>query len=152
MTEEWFNRRPSQNVYKNGPSMIQGMISGTRRCRMSSSTNSTYSIQYRDYHYQFTTVADRWLEALRAMGEQTPWRVANVDHRGWFLQTMTPYDGGVHEPEAAGALPGFSTMRTWSPIAQSIASVRVAMEFLDSYGSNPSYELQLVYGTYSLHE
>ncbi len=151
MAEEWFNRRPSQNVYKNGPVDDSGddFWYETMPNVFFYQLNSLYP-NTGEYNYQFTTVADRWLEALRAMGGSTiPWHKSNVDHRGWYLQTMTPYDVGVHEPEAAGALAWQlynAYLRTDS--AKYRIGAEWAMEFLDEYGSNPSYELQLAYGTY----
>jgi hypothetical protein len=151
MAEEWFNRRPSQNVYKNGPVDDSGddFWYETMPNVFFYQLNALYP-NTGDYNYQFTTVADRWLEAVRVMGgSTTPWRKPNVNHRGWFLQTMTPYDAGVPEPEAAGALAWlFYNAFVKTDSAKYRIGAEWAMEFLDSYGSNPSYELQLSYGTY----
>ncbi len=151
MAEEWFNRRPSQNVYKNGPVDDSGndFWYETMPNVFFYQLNALYP-NTGDYNYQFTTVADRWLEAVRVMGgSTTPWRKPNVNHRGWFLQTMTPYDAGVPEPEAAGALAWlFYNAFVKTDSAKYRIGAEWAMEFLDSYGSNPSYELQLPYGTY----
>ena len=151
MAEEWFNRRPSQNVYKNHP--VDD--SGDDWWYETMPNVFFYQLQHLypgtgDFNYQFTTVADRWLQAARAMGGRTtPWQVPNMNHRGWFLQTMTPYDNGVLEPEAAGAL-GWLFYNAY--IRTDSAKYRIgaewATEFLNGYGSNPSYELQLAYGTY----
>src|SRR5437867_9924921 len=62
---------------------------------------------------------------------------------------MTPYDNGVHEPEAAGALAWlFYDAYVRADSAKYRIGAEWAMEFLNGYGSNPSYELQLSYGTY----
>lgn len=151
MAEEWFNRRASQNVYKNGP------VDDTGDDFWYETMPNIFFYQLNhfypntgDFNYQFTTVADRWLLAARTMGgSTTPWRNANVDHRGWFLQTMTPFDAGVHEPEAAGALAWlFYHAYLETDSAKYRIGAEWTMEFLDSYGANPSYELQLAYGTY----
>ncbi|MEW6509876.1 MAG: LamG-like jellyroll fold domain-containing protein [Bacteroidota bacterium] len=149
MAEEWFNRRPSQNVYKNHPVDDSGddWWYATMPNVFFYQLNDLYP-GTGDFNYQFSTVADRWLQAARAMGGSTmPWRVPNMNHRGWYLNTMTPYDAGVHEPEAAGALAWIfynAHLRTDSSAYR--IGAEWAMEFLDSYGANPSYELQLPYG------
>ena len=152
MAEEWFNRRPTQNVYKNG--WVDD--SGEDFWYLTMPNVLFYQLNFLyphtgDFDYQFTMVANRWLQAVRAMGgSATPWRMPNVNHRGWFLQTMTPYDQGVRQPEAAGAL---AWLFYHAYVSTGEAQYRIAaewtLEFLDSYGSNPSYELQLPYGTYT---
>ena len=149
MAEEWFNRRASQNVYKNHPvdDSWDDWWYETMPNLFFYQLNALYP-GTGDFSAQFGTVADRWMQALRAMGGSTvPWRVPNMDHRGWNLETMTPYDAGVHEPEAAGALAWLlycAYARTDS--AEYRIGAEWAMEFLDAYGANPSYELQLPYG------
>ncbi len=149
MSEEWFNRRAPQNVYKNHPvdDSWDDWWYETMPNLFFYQLNALYP-GTGDFPAQFTTVADRWLQAVNAMGGSTaPWHVPSMDHRGWYLQSMSPYDAGVHEPEAAGALAWLlycAYARTDS------ASYRIgaewAMEFLDAYSANPSYELQLPYG------
>lgn len=151
MSEEWFNRRLSQNVYKNHPVDDSGddfwyiTMPNVFFYQLASLYPSTG-----DYNAQFTTVANRWLQALAAMGGRTtPWQVPNVDHRGWYFQTMTPHGGGVHEPETAGAIAWILyNAHVQTDSAQYRIGAEWAMEFLDSQTTNPSYELQLPYGTY----
>ena len=80
----------------------------------------------------------------------TPWQMPAMDHRGWYLQTMTPYDQSVHEPEAAGAI---AWLLYNAYVKTGTARYRIgaewAMEFLNQYETDPSYELQLSYGTIS---
>lgn len=151
MSEEWFNKRPSQNVYKNHP------VDDTGDDWWYETMPNVFFYQLNylypgtgDYNYQFTTVADRWLQAVQAMGGSgTPWQIPNMDHRGWLLQTMTPYDAGVHEPEAAGAI---AWLLYNAYIKTGVTKYRIgaewAMEFLNTLTSNPAYELQLSYGAY----
>jgi hypothetical protein len=151
MAEEWFNRRPTQNVYKNGwvDDSGEDFWYLTMPNVFFYQLNALYP-HTGDFDYQFRMVADRWLQAVRAMGGRTtPWQIPNINHRGWFLQTMTPYDQGVRQPEAAGALAWLfynAFVRTDS--AKYRIGAEWAMEFLDNVGSNPSYELQLPYGAY----
>jgi hypothetical protein len=151
MAEEWFNNRPEQNVYKNHP------VDNTGDDWWYETMPNVFFYQLNDlypgtgsFDYQFTKIADRWLEASRAMGASlTPWNIPNMDHRGWYLQTMTPYDNGVHEPEAAGAI-GWLLYNAWvrTGNVNYRAGAEGAMEFLNGLSGNPSYELQLSYGTY----
>src|ERR1051326_4941225 len=151
MAEEWFNRRASQNVYKNHPVDDTGddWWYETMPNVFFYQLNSLYP-GTGDFNFQFTTVADRWNEALRAMGGNTaPWQVPNMNHRGWYLQTMTPYDNGVRQPEASGAIAWLSyNAYVKTGDARYRIGAEWAMEFLNAQASNPSYELQLPYGTY----
>lgn len=151
MAEEWFNKRSSQNVYKNHP------VDDTGDDWWYETMPNVFFYQLNflypgtgDFNHQFTTVADRWTDAVHAMGGRTaPWQIPNMDHRGWYLQTMTPYDNGVHEPEAAGAV-AWLLYHAYSRTGDSRYRIGAegAMEFLNIQTSNPSYELQLSYGTY----
>jgi hypothetical protein len=151
MAEEWFNKRPSQNVYKNHPVDDTGddWWYETMPNVFFYELNSLYP-GTGDFNHQFTTVSDRWTQSLVAMGgSTTPWRVPYMNHRGWYLQTMTPYDNSVHEPEAAGAIGWLlydAYVKTGEPRYR--IGAEWAMEFLNAQSSNPSYELQLSYGTY----
>ncbi len=151
MCQEWFNKRPEQNVYKNHP------VDDTGDDWWYETMPNVFFYELNwlypgtgDFDYQFTTVADRWLLAVQTMGgSTTPWSIPNMDHRGWYLQTMTPENSGVHEPEAAGAI-GWLFYQAW--VSTHNLKYRVgaewAMEFLNGLSSNPSYELQLSYGAY----
>src|SRR5690606_31769319 len=63
------------------------------------------------------------------------------------LATMTPQAGGVHEPEAAGAIAWilYHAYRETGDARYRIGA-EWAMEDLDRRTQNPSYELQLPYG------
>lgn len=151
MAEEWFNRRPSQNVYKNGwvDDSGEDFWYLTMPNVFFYQLNALYP-HTGDFDYQLRMVAERWLQAVRVMGGRTtPWQIPNINHRGWFLQTMTPHNQGVPQPEAAGALAWlFYHAYRQTDSAKYRIGAEWAMEFLDSYGSNPAYELQLPYGTY----
>jgi hypothetical protein len=151
MCREWFNKKNAQNVYLNGPGSSSGddwwydMMPNIFFFQLYDRYPATV-----DFSGQLTTVADRWLAALKAMGASaTPWSLANVNHRGWYLATMTPNDAPFREPEAAGAI-------AWLLYNAFVATgnqeyrvgAELAMESLIVYTTNPSYELQLPYGTF----
>ncbi len=100
------------------------------------------------FDLQFSGVADRWLEAVMAMGgSDTPWAVPNMNYRAWNLKEMVPLAEGVKEPEAAGAI-AWILYQAYKKLGDKkyLIGAQWALEFLDSLESNPSYELQLPYG------
>ncbi len=151
MCEEWFNNRPQENVYLNHP------VSSSGHDWWYDTMPNIFFYQLYDlypgtgdFDYQFTTLADRWLQATATMGgSATPWQRAYMNYRGWYLETMTPNDNGVPEPEAAGAI-GWLLYNafTVSGDEEYRFGAEWAMEYLDQRNGNPSYELQLPYGVY----
>ena len=152
MCKEWFNNLPAEKVYLNQPRASSGndWWYETMPNVFFYQLNALYPTTS-DFAHQFTTVADRWLAAVRAMGgSAAPWNVPNGNHRAWSLSTMTPSDAGVHEPEAAGAI-GWILYSAFAKTG--LANYRIGaeweMEYLNSLQSNPAYELQLAYGVYT---
>ena len=149
MCEEFFNNRPEENVYLNHPVAVSG-TDWWYDTMPNVFFYQLYSLYPNtgDFAYQFRKVADRWLEALKAMGGgTTPWRRPNMNYRAWSLSTMEPLMTGVREPEAAGAIAWIQYLafiETGDPIFR--IGAEWAMEFLDNLTQNPSYELQLPYG------
>ena len=151
MCEEFFNKRPEENVYLNNPVSS----SGNDWWYETMPNVFFYQLNYfypgtGDFDYQFVTVADRWLEAVKAMGgDDSPWEKAYMDYRAFKLSTMTPLVEGVHEPEAAGAIAWilYQAYHVTGDIKYR-KGAEWAMEFLAGLGANPSYEIQLPYGAY----
>jgi hypothetical protein len=152
LCEEYFNRRPEENVYLNSP-----MASSGSDWWYDTMPNVFFYQLYDlypntgDFRYQFITVADRWLEAVAKMGgSTTPWTRPYMNYRAWKLATMTPLSSGVPEPEAAGAI-GWLLYQAY--VETGLEKYRIGaewcLEFLANRGSNPSYELQLPYGVYA---
>jgi hypothetical protein len=152
MCEEWFNRSGNLNVYANGPTsnIIDDWWYETMPNVFFYQLYSLYP-GTGSFDEQFMSVADQWLKAVRTMGgSATPWHVPDMNHRGWNLLTMTPTElQSFPEPEAGGAI----AWLLYNAYAKT-GNVKYregaewAMEFLDAYPTNPSYELQLPYGTY----
>jgi hypothetical protein len=151
MCEEFFNKRPEENIYLNNYIGSSGSD-----WWYDTMPNVFFYQLYHfypgigDFDYQFITVADQWLKAVEAMGgSTTPWHKPYMNYRGWCFSTMTPNYSNPREPEAAGAI-------AWilynAFIQTSDKRYRIgaewSMEFLDGWTSNPSYELQLPYGAY----
>ena len=152
MCEEFFNHRPEENVYLNGPVSASGS-DWWYDTMPNVFFYQLYSLYPHtgDFDYQFTTVANRWLEAVEKMGgSTTPWRKPQMNYRAWKLSSMSPLDSGVKQPEAAGAI-------AWilynAFVITENSKYRIgaewALEFLSGLNSNPAYELQLPYGVYT---
>ncbi len=152
MCEEWFNNRPEQNVYKNHPA-----DDNYDDWWYSTMPNVFFYQLYDlypntgDFSYQFTSVADQWLKSVVVMGgKSTPWKKSYMNYRGFDLRTMTPYDADPAEPEAAGAI-AWLLYNAYSETKNEEYRIGAewAMEFLNEWPTNPSYELQLSYGAYT---
>lgn len=152
MSQDFFNRNNDHNIYLNAPNAGSG-------------GDWWYDLMPNVYFYQlydlypgvgdaeaqFTHIADRFAEAVRTLGgNDAPWSAGFFDYRAFNFLTQQPNPNGVSEPEAAGAYawvlyhafrqkgnPEYRKAAEWS------------LEFLDDWPTNPSYELQLPYGTYT---
>ena len=152
MCEEYFNKENNANVYLNHPtgSPWDDWWYDVMPNVFFYQLYDMYPVTG-DFSSQFTSVADRWLEAVEVMGgSNTPWQSAYMNYRAFNLSTMTPYTLDVPEPEAAGALAWI----LYSAYAETgnekyRIGAEWCMEFLNSLVSNPSYELQLSYGVYT---
>lgn len=148
--KDFFNKANEQNVYLNGYATISGndwwydVMPNVYFYQLYSQYPSVT-----DFDEQLTTVADRWLEAVKSMGgSSTPWTVPQMNYRAFNLITMTPNSSGVIEPEAAGTIAWLlyhAYHKTGSK--KYLEGAQMSMEFLSSLTENPSYELQLPYGT-----
>lgn len=153
MSQDFFNKSNGELIYLNAPNTSSG-------------NDWWYDLMPNIYFYQlydlypgiggeadaqFVQVADRFLEAVKGMGgNDAPWEPAFMDYRGWKFKTMEPNPNGVHEPEAAGAYAWVlyhAYKKTGNP--EYLKGAEWSLEFLSNWTSNPSYELQLPYGTYT---
>ncbi len=149
--EEFFNRRPEENLYLNSPIYDSG-----QDWWYDTMPNVFFYQLYDlypntgDFAYQFTTIAERWLAAVKKMGgSSTPWTKPSMNYRAWIFSTMKPLTTGVPEPEAAGAIAWIlyqAFVETGN--TEYRMGAEWAMEFLNSRTTNPAYELQLPYGAY----
>ncbi|MCH6573971.1 MAG: laminin G, partial [Bacteroidetes bacterium] len=151
MCEEYFNKQNGADVYLNHPTG-----SSWDDWWYDTMPNIFFYQLYDmypntgDFEYQFTKVADRWLEAVEVMGgSSTPWQIPYMNYRAFNLMTMTPFSSGVPEPEASGAL-AWILYNAYIETGNDKYRIGAewAMEFLNELNSNPSYELQLAYGVY----
>ncbi len=151
MAQEWFNAADGQDVYLNSPSSATGddwwyeTMPNVFAFQIAGLYPSTG-----DFGSRIPVVASRWRAAITAMGGSTkPWSLANVNHRAFNLITMKPNDSSVPEPEAAGAIGWLlytAFVRTGNQDFR--IGAELSLESLLVFTTNPSYEIQLPYGTY----
>ena len=152
MIQEFFNKRPAENIYLNHP------VTSSGHDWWYETMPNIFFMQlkhvYPDievFHDQLPVMANQWLRAVRAMGgSDTPWAVPYMNYRAWNMSEMEPLDQGVKQPEAAGALAWIlynSYVATGN--REFLKGAEWSMEFLDDWEQNPSYELQLPYGVYT---
>ncbi len=153
MSQDFFNRQNGERLYLNAPS------TGSGNDWWYDMMPNVYFYQLYDLYpnaggaaeEQFQAVADRMLEAVRSMGgSEAPWSPAYMNYRAWRFLSGQPNPNGVPEPEAAGAF-GWLLYHAWKRTqnAEYLKGAEWSLEFLNNWTSNPSYELQLPYGTYT---
>ncbi len=152
MSQDFFNKNNGEFIYGNNPGSSSGgdwwydLMPNIYFYQL----YDLYPNLGGDEDFQFTTVADRFAESVRAMGgSDAPWQQADMNHRAWSFLQMQPNDNGVKEPEAAGAY-AWVLYNAWKETSETeyLKAAEWSMEFLNGLTSNPSYELQLPYGVY----
>jgi hypothetical protein len=151
MTKDFFNLKNGQHVYLNSYSTNSGddwwydVMPNVYFYQL----KSLYPDAAPEFSTQFTTVADRWLGCVYHLGgSTTPWSVPNMNYRAFNLITGLPLNTSVPEPESAGSIAWLlynAYLETGN--RNYFAGAQQAMDFLSGFISNPSYELQLSYGT-----
>ncbi len=149
MCKEWFNTIPAEQLYLNSPRASTGSDWWYETMpNVFFFQLSSLHPEIPEFNTQSKIVADRWLLAVKAMkGSDTPWRVANMDHRAWKFSSMSANDNGVHQPEASGAI-GWILYQAYRKSGDERYRIgaELSLEFLNSLFINPAYELQLPYG------
>jgi len=148
--KDFFNKHNGQNVYLNGRSSHSGhdwwydVMPNVFFYQL-----YTLYPHTSDFDTQFISVADVWQDAVHKMGgSTTPWKVPQMNYRAWNLATHTPLTSGVIEPEAAGSL-AWLMYNAYIDRGDRdyLYTAQMCMDFLNGLNSNPSYEIQLPYGT-----
>lgn len=149
--KDFFNKKNGQNVYLNGYSATSGndwwydLMPNIYFYQL----YSLYPDADADFETQFIKVADRWLEAVYKLGGSLqPWTAPDMNHRAFNLATGKPLTGGAKEPESAGTIAWLlyqAYMQTGEK--KYFEGAQLSLEFLCTFRENPSYELQLPYGT-----
>ena len=152
MCEEYFNKRPEENIYLNHP-IAQSGDDWWYETMPNIFFYQLYDLYpgTGDFEYQFETVASQFFKAVDKMGgSTTPWKIPKMNYRAWSFSQMKPLTSRVVEPEAAGAIAWilYSAYNQTQNENYRIGA-EWAMEYLNQLSSNPSYELQLPYGVYA---
>lgn len=150
MMKDFFNKKNGQNVYLNGYSSTSGqdwwydIMPNIYFYQL----YNLYPNSDPDFAQQLVTIADIQLDVLSKLGGKLyPWEVPNMNYRAFNLETGQPNSSGLPEPEAAGAIAWVlhqAYLQTGD--ARYKEGAELALSFLQSWASNPSYELQLPYG------
>ncbi|MBC7884848.1 MAG: T9SS type A sorting domain-containing protein [Saprospiraceae bacterium] len=153
MAQDFFNKKNGENLYLNNAS------AGSGGDWWYDVMPNIYFYQLYDIYphfnseasYQFSSIADKFLEATRKMGGMaTPWTPAFMNYRAWNFKTMEPNANGVKEPETAGTFAWLLYHAYKNNQNEDyLKGAEWSMEYLNSLNSNPSYELQMPYGAYT---
>lgn len=153
MSYDFFNKANGENIYLNNAGASSG-------------GDWWYDIMPNVYFYQlydlypglgaeadvqFLSIANTFTQAIKAMGGQdAPWQKPFMNYRAWKFKTMTPNASGVPEPESAGSM-AWVLYNAYQKTGNKeyLKASEWAMEFLNEWPNNPSYELQLPYGAYT---
>ncbi|GJM35198.1 MAG: hypothetical protein DHS20C18_41990 [Saprospiraceae bacterium] len=153
MSQDFFNKNNNQGLYLNNPSTSSGndwwydLMPNIYFYQL----YDLYPALGGDEAFQFTSIANRFQEAVQGMGgDDKPWQQASMNYRAWDFLQMEPNANGVAEPEAAGAF-AWVLYHAWKQTGnpEYLKAAEWSLEFLNDWTSNPSYELQLPYGVYT---
>lgn len=101
-----------------------------------------------DFSTQLISIADRQLDVLFKLGASLqPWTVPSMNYRAFNLLTGKPLTTGVPEPESAGSI-AWLLYQAYKVTGDNkyLTGAELALDFLQLWNTNPSYELQLPYG------
>jgi len=150
-TKDFFNLKNGQNVYLNDYSTTSGddwwydVMPNVYFYQL----RYLYPTTTPEYASQFTTVANQWLSCVNKLGgTTTPWTLPNMNYRAFNLGTGLPLNNSVPEPESAGSI-GWLLYNAYHETGNRkyFEGAQLSMDFLSGMTTNPSYELQLPYGT-----
>ncbi|MCY7330749.1 MAG: laminin G, partial [Saprospiraceae bacterium] len=153
MSQDYFNKNNGELIYLNNPNTSSGndwwydLMPNVFFYQL----YDLYPNVGGDAEFQFHSIADRFAEAVRAMGgSDAPWQKTYMNYRAWNFKTKQPNTTSVPEPEAAGAY-AWVLYNAYHQIGnpEYLKAAEWSLEFLSEWPNNPSYELQLPYGTYT---
>ncbi len=149
--KDFFNKKNGQNVYLNNYSASSG-----KDWWYDLMPNVYFYQLYHlyphvdpDFNEQLIMIADRWLWATYQLGGNIqPWTIPNMNYRAFNLATGQALNSGVREPESAGSI-AWLLYHAYQQTNNKkyLEGSQLALDFLQNWTNNPSYELQLPYGT-----
>ncbi len=153
MSQDYFNKNNGAGIYLNNPNASGGndwwydLMPNVFFYQL----HALYPDVGGDADAQFVSVADRFREAVQGLGgSDAPWQKAYFNYRAWNFRTHQPNTTSVPEPEAAGAY-AWVLYNAYQKTGNRdyLQGAEWSLEFLNEWTTNPSYELQLPYGTYT---
>jgi hypothetical protein len=148
--KDFFNKQNGENVYLNNYSTTTGsdwwyeIIPNVYFYQL----YSIYPGVDTDFTTQFTIIADREFGVINKLGGNIqPWNPPSMNYRAFNLLTELPNASSVPEPEAAGSISWLmyqAYVQTNNP--KYLEGAQLALDFLQNWTTNPSYEIQLPYG------
>ncbi|BDD01972.1 LamG-like jellyroll fold domain-containing protein [Persicobacter psychrovividus] len=153
-TKEFFNEKNGEYVYLNNYASNSGhdWWYETMPNVFFYQLYDLYPEDQSKFSTQFTDIADQWCSAVSALGGKylPQYKIPDMDYRAYNLKTKQPLHTGVKEPESAGAI-AWILYNAYHQTHQSKYKndAMLAMDFLNQYKGNPSYEIQLPYGVYT---
>lgn len=148
--KDFFNLKNGQNVYLNGYSSNTGhdwwyeLMPNVFFYQL----YALYPDVDPDFAGQFVTIADRQLEVLFKLGAKLqPWTAPSMNYRAFNLLTGLPNASSVPEPESAGSIAWILYQAyVETKDIKYLQGAELALDFLQNWNQNPSYEIQLPYG------
>ena len=101
-----------------------------------------------DFKEQFVSIADRQLEVLFKLDAKLyPWTAPFMNYRAFNLTTGLANTSSVPEPESAGSI-AWLLYQAYIETKEIkyLQGAELALDFLQDWQTNPSYEIQLPYG------
>jgi len=148
--KDFFNLKNEQNVYLNGYSSSTGndwwyeVMPNIFFYQL----YSLYPNEDSDFENQFTSIANQELSVLFSLGGKLqPWTNPQMNYRAFNLLTSQPNTSSVPEPETAGSIAWLlyqAYVKTQN--VKYLQGAELALDYLLSLSTNPSYEIQLPYG------
>jgi hypothetical protein len=152
MSRNFFNKNNGQQVYLNGFSAASGgdwwydVMPNIYFYQLLSLYGKD---AYPEWMGQFTSIADQWRKSVAVLGGNPfGWTLPRLDYRAFNLSTWKPLASGVTEPEAAGSI-AWLLYKAYLLTGNEdyLQGAKLCLDALCNRTANPSYELQLSYGT-----
>lgn len=150
MAKEYFNKKNGELLYLNN---INARTGGDWWYEVMPSVffyqlYALYPHAEKEFAGQFNKTATVFLEMLKQLGaKESPWTAPYMNYRSFNKRTGKPRTDNVPEPETAGSIAWImyqAYIETGN--AEYLKGARWALDFLQGWDKNPSYELQLPYG------
>lgn len=148
--KDFYNKKNGHHVYLNGYSSTTGhdwwyeLMPNVFFYQL----YALYPDADSEFETQFVSIAERQLGVLFQLGAKLhPWDTPNMNYRAFNLLTGQPNASSVPEPESAGSI-AWLLYQAYIETQENkyLQGAALALDFLENWPTNPSYEIQLPYG------